>query len=141
MSHTKPSKLEEILKSVITEGMAKQYLIETEGYPNDAEAQHYLSTEAGKEYQTMLVKKAEKVIEPLITHAEEQAELRGRRDELKKLPTPKIDHINRASTNANRARTKQGAFVFGARFVRNYVNDHKGERLAELDRINGGKDD
>jgi len=50
--------IEEVLREVITEKMALEYLVETEGYPGDAEERHYFNTEAGAEYRQMLINRA-----------------------------------------------------------------------------------
>lgn len=77
---------------------------------------------------------AENEIESILTASNREARI----DELEKLPTPKIDEVNMwARVTAHMARTKAGAWIQGARFMRNRVQSYKGKRIAELTKLRG----
>lgn len=69
-----------------------------------------------------------------------QVEKEARIEELKKLGTPKLREINRWSLEV-RSRSKQGAFIQGARFMRNRIQKSKAERIEALKALEDTLDD
>ena len=113
MSHTKPSKLEE-LKDKLADDIAYAKQIKFEKNTGGR-----LRTSVVQQYKL----NARAKIDHLIKQAEEQAELRGQ------IKEARLIH-NRRKRNVHRFSNKY--FVFKIRRLE--------DRLAELDRINGGKD-